>query len=565
MVSPRRRLRPRRTSPGGRVGRTRPPGAATTIAGAGDARVARVERRWRLTSSPGATRSKGRVSAAGKSATPASPAQAVASDQTVSASGESTRTERPVASRSHQASRPTAPAGTPATTPRGARARAWSSATPSSRDRRVGTSVVGGTVEDVHGGLQALPDDGDDGVGRPGDHPGDALPLVAVEGLEDVVGGVHPLGWAADPDPHSDEAVGLPGVDEVPHPPLAAGAAAAAQAQPAEGEVEVVVDDDDVLRRDPELRGEVASGAATEVHVGRRPGEHHVEAVDRALADLRRALAALPPEAAAPLELGDGPPADVVPGARVLAAGVAEPDHQRRHYSVPGSSSGICWPGRSRRVSAVIAAAPAASEWSWPRQWSSPWTASRRSSATPSSAWPSARSTEMATSPTCPGSSAGKASTSVAPSTPRKRALSSASSASSVSRTVSEARAATSRLSPQRRSRGARAAARAADLPCAPRPSAVTTVTRTEPGPRRGTWRPRPRAAGRCAPGPGSPGLETTLLGGDQLALPPHRRLLVVLATAHLRENAVLLDLLVEASQRALEGLALADLDLRHV
>src|SRR5258708_19801301 len=61
-----------------------------------------------------------------------------------------------------------------------------------------------------------------------------------------------------------------------------------------------------------------------------------------------------------------------------------------------------------------------------------------------------------------------------------------------------------------------------------------------------------------------SPGLEATLLGRHQLALAADRRLLVMLAPANLRENAVLLDLLVEAAKRALEGLALADLDLRH-
>src|SRR4029077_15221357 len=94
---------------------------------------------------------------------------------------------------------------------------------------------------------------------------------------------------------------------------------------------------------------------------------------------------------------------------------------------------------------------------------------------------------------------------------------------------------------------------------------ALRTVTRTACDPRSGVPERRPGAAGRYARGPGSPGLETTLLCGDQLALAPHRRLLVVLTATHLRENAVLLDLLVEASQRALEGLALADLDLRHV
>src|SRR3989304_4700282 len=45
------------------------------------------------------------------------------------------------------------------------------------------------------------------------------------------------------------------------------------------------------------------------------------------------------------------------------------------------------------------------------------------------------------------------------------------------------------------------------------------------------------------------------------LALALHARLLVVLATASLGEDAALLDLLVEAPQRALEGLVLPDSD----
>ena len=55
-----------------------------------------------------------------------------------------------------------------------------------------------------------------------------------------------------------------------------------------------------------------------------------------------------------------------------------------------------------------MAAACSGSAWSCPRQWSNPWTASRRSSATPSGAWPIARSTEIATSPTLAALAGGK-------------------------------------------------------------------------------------------------------------------------------------------------------------
>src|SRR5450759_3003789 len=57
-----------------------------------------------------------------------------------------------------------------------------------------------------------------------------------------------------------------------------------------------------------------------------------------------------------------------------------------------------------------------------------------------------------------------------------------------------------------------------------------------------------------------------TLLAGGLLALcflplPLHAGLLVVLATASFSENAGLLDLLVEAAKRALEGLVLTNAD----
>src|SRR5207237_6245798 len=49
------------------------------------------------------------------------------------------------------------------------------------------------------------------------------------------------------------------------------------------------------------------------------------------------------------------------------------------------------------------------------------------------------------------------------------------------------------------------------------------------------------------------------------LLLALHAGLFVVLTPAHLGEDAVLLDLLIEASKGALEGLVVADLDLRHL
>src|SRR4029077_16727109 len=135
------------------------------------------------------------------------------------------------------------------------------------------------------------------------------------------------------------------------------------------------------------------------------------------------------------------------------------------------------------------------------------------------------------------------------------------SSASSVSRTVSVARAGTPSWSPQRRSSGPSAAARTAARQRRSSCSARTTVTRT----RAVQWSRGATATPAGRAGPRSSRLEPALHRRPQLALAPHRGLLVVLAATDLGEDPVLLDLLVEAPQGTLERLALADLDLRHL
>src|SRR5205807_668380 len=177
-------------------------------------------------------RSKGRVSAAANRARPASPPQTAQSRYRLSGSVPTSRTVRPVASRSHHASRLTAPPGTPATIPPGVAATERSSSRASSRDLRVVWSGIWAAVETVHG----------------------------------VV--------------------------------------------------------------DTEPAREVKTGVAAEVHVRRRPGEDDLEAVQGSPAHARRPFAPLPAEPAPPLELAEHAPADVVPGVRVLGAGVAQADDQ---------------------------------------------------------------------------------------------------------------------------------------------------------------------------------------------------------------------------------------------
>src|SRR5262249_26086651 len=58
--------------------------------------------------------------------------------------------------------------------------------------------------------------------------------------------------------------------------------------------------------------------------------------------------------------------------------------------------------------------------------------------------------------------------------------------------------------------------------------------------------------------------LHRALLGGEGLLLPLHRRLLVVLALADLREDSRLLSRLLEALERTLDGFAFLDANAGH-
>src|ERR1700722_18510345 len=218
---------------------------------------------------------------------------------------------------------------------------------------------------------------------------------------------------------------------------MAGGAAPELDLHAAEREVRLVVDDDDVAGGRSVLAGELRGSLAAEIHEGLRTSGEDVIAFDGSLSHACQPFAPLAAELAAPLELVKAHPADIVPGPRVFASRVAEADDQLGHAD-PASAvwrSGMSASGSRARVAAVMAAACSGSAWSCPRQWSKPWTASRRSSATPSVACAIARSTEIATSPTLAPSSAGNASTSVGASVPRNRALRSCSSASPVRRT----------------------------------------------------------------------------------------------------------------------------------
>ena len=138
---------------------------------------------------------------------------------------------------------------------------------------------------------------------------------------------------APDPDPDPDEVRRLPRLDQRADAAIASRRAAAAEAEAAEGEVDVVVDHDHVGGRYTEGAHKVGPRSAAEIHEGGGASEDDVESVDGAGAHLGGPLAPRSGEPAPALQLVEDHPPAVVPGAGVLASGIAQADDQRRHGS----------------------------------------------------------------------------------------------------------------------------------------------------------------------------------------------------------------------------------------
>src|ERR1035437_171203 len=331
----RRRIAEPRTRSTGSAGRSRPAGDATINGLPPSASSASDASRRRVTSSDGGTRSNGGVSAAGNMPSEAVPPHSAASTLNDSALLPMSTTGRDVVSRIHHAISAMAPAGTPPTTPRSSAPTARRMATPSRRARSVASSVVRGTVVLGHGAAETVAHHRQDSSGGARQPRRETLALLSGERLEHVVHHAIALDRSRDADAHAHEILGAQRIGDGEHALLSGRAAAAFEPQSAERQVDVIVDDDEILGRDAVLAQQVHRRAPREVHVRLRPRGDDVVGLDDPLANPGRALAALAPEAAARLQLVEAHPAEVVPGARVLTAGVAEADHQCSHVNRP--------------------------------------------------------------------------------------------------------------------------------------------------------------------------------------------------------------------------------------
>src|ERR1700712_127324 len=177
--------------------------------------------------------------------------------------------------------------------------------------------------------LQALGEQGLDGVG--GELQGHVQLAALGRGppLEDVVGGVLASGGPADAEPHPQVVLRPERLRDRAQPVVPALAAAALEPDDAELEVQVVVHHDEVLGRHREEAQRVRHGAAREVHVPAGlgpdrpgPGQPPLGHVRPRLAVRGEATAGAPGE-----HVGDREP-DVVPGAVVLRPRVAQPGDQ---------------------------------------------------------------------------------------------------------------------------------------------------------------------------------------------------------------------------------------------
>src|ERR1700736_6358593 len=237
---------------------------------------------------------------------------------------------------------PTAPEGTPATTPLPARSAACRAGSRSRRARSVAlvaltavsVSSASGTRCTVVGGhrrLGAVANDRHDGVSHTRDDAGKQFALLGCERVEHVFHQVAFTGRTSNTDAHAHELIGAPCVDQRLHALVPSRAALAPDLDLAHRKVGLIVHDDDIARRDPVLVGEVHRGATAQIHIRLRACGDDVEALDSSLAHSGRPFTTLAREAAAAFQLVQTHPTHIVPGARVLASTIAETDYQCGH------------------------------------------------------------------------------------------------------------------------------------------------------------------------------------------------------------------------------------------
>ncbi len=138
-------------------------------------------------------------------------------------------------------------------------------------------------------------------------------------------------GVSADAYPDAGYFLGAEGADNGLDAVVASGAALDANADHAEWQVHVVVDDEEFILRDMPAGGDVVDGLAAEVHEGAGLAEEDSMGfpfnVYPTLGPFERATSAVPFQAVVGGELVCAFEADVMPGADVLGAGIAEADY----------------------------------------------------------------------------------------------------------------------------------------------------------------------------------------------------------------------------------------------
>src|SRR5919106_5725648 len=220
------------------------------------------------------------------------------------------------------------PSSTTSTSASGSTARSSSSTADrfvSSFQAGMKTSVpaTSGGVEPLLRRLEPL---GDDRLGRVGGARDDRVGLVlGLEVREDVVGeraGVAPP-RPPHPDSQAQELLRPERLRDRAQPVVPGESAPEPRLEPPQVEVALVVDDEQLLRRQLEEAEGGADGAPRLVHVGHRLEQRDARLADPQLAQIAGELAA-PGAAVAPRQLVHDHVADVVPVAGVLAARVPE-------------------------------------------------------------------------------------------------------------------------------------------------------------------------------------------------------------------------------------------------
>src|SRR3954454_11817083 len=192
--------------------------------------------------------------------------------------------------------------------------------------------AAGAPVEPLLRRLQTLCDQAFNRVGRSGDVDREAVPRARRYTLQHVVRRILTPRRPAHPDPHTEEVLGSQRLCERLDPVVAGAPAPELDHQLLGWDLDLVVNRDDVVRRDAVLLREARVDGTGLVHEPRRRDQPHGFAADPDVVGLRRLEPDLAQTCTVALgEIVDRQPAGVVMGTGVLVAGVAEAGDEPGH------------------------------------------------------------------------------------------------------------------------------------------------------------------------------------------------------------------------------------------